>query len=57
LKVADGNERALSCAVYNLCKKFKILNKKELNELLLWNNHKLYNHAGIQVGRVNFKIE
>ena len=52
LKVVDGNERALSSAVYSLCKKFKILNKQELNNFILWNDFNLYNHAKIKVGKI-----
>ena len=52
LKVVDGNERALPSAVYNLCKKFNILNQEELRSFNLWNNFNLYNHAKIKVGNI-----
>ena len=57
LKVVDGNSRALPSAIYNLFKKFKILNKEELNNFALWDNFQLYNHAKTKTGRVNTIIE
>ncbi len=57
LKVKDGNERALPSAVYTLFKKFKIINKEELNNFNLWNNTSLYNHAKIKVGSIKTIIE
>jgi len=57
LKVIDGNERALSSVIYNLCKKFKLLSKEELNNFILWDNFKLYNHAKIEVGKIKTIIE
>ena len=53
LKVVDGNERALSSAIYSLSKKFNLLNKEELKNFKLWNNFKLYNHAKINIGKIN----
>ena len=53
LKVIDGNERALSSAIYSLSKKFNLLNKEELKNFKLWNNFKLYNHAKINIGKIN----
>ena len=57
LKVIDGNERALPSAVYNLCKKFKILNRKELNRFNKWNETNIYNHAKIKVGNIKTIIK
>ena len=57
LKVVDGNERALPSAVYNLCKKFNILNQEELKKFNLWNNFNLYNHAKIKIGSIKTIID
>ncbi len=57
LKVKDGNERALSSAMYILMKKFKILNEKELDQFNYWNTTNIYNHAKIKVGNIRTKIE
>ena len=57
IKVVDGNERALSSVIYNLCKKFKILNIEELKRFTIWNNFKLYNHAKVKVGEIKTVIE
>ena len=57
LKVKDGNERALPSAMYTLMKKFRILNKEELNDFISWNRTGLYNHAKIKVGSITTIIE
>ena len=57
LKVKDGNERALPSAIYTLLKKFRILNKEELNKFLHWNKSILYNHAKIKIGEIKTIIE
>ena len=57
LKVKDGNERALSSAMYTLLKKFKILTGEELDQFNSWNTTKMYNHAKIKVGNIITKIE
>ena len=57
LKVSDGNERALPSVIYNLCKKFKLLNSLELKHFKLWNNFILYNHANFKVGEIKTVIE
>ena len=57
LKVKDGNERALSSAMYTLLKKFKILNVEELGQFNSWNTTNMYNHAKIKVGNIITKIE
>ena len=57
LKVKDGNERALSSAMYTLLKKFKILTRKELNQFNSWNTTNMYNHAKIKIGSISTKIE
>ena len=57
LKVKDGNERALPCAMYTLLKKFGILNRAELDQFNSWNKTNMYNHAKIKVGSIKSKIE
>ena len=57
LKVKDGNERALSSAMYTLLKKFKILTREELGQFNSWNTTNIYNHAKIKVGNIITKIE
>lgn len=57
LKVNDGNERVLPSAVYALCKKFRILNKEELEHFKSWNSFNLYNHAKVKVGEIKTIIE
>ena len=57
LKVKDGNERALSSAMYTLLKKFKILTREELGQFNSWNTTNMYNHAKIKVGNIITKIE
>ena len=57
LKVKDGNERALSSAMYTLLKKFKILTGEELGQFNSWNTTNMYNHAKIKVGNIITKIE
>jgi L-asparaginase II len=57
LKVKDGNERALPSAIYKLMKRFKILNKEELNEFIHYNQSSLYNHAKIKIGNIETIIE
>ncbi len=57
LKVKDGNERALPSAMYTIMKKFKILNKEELNKFISWNRTNLYNHAKIKIGSIETIID
>ena len=57
LKVKDGNERALPSAIYNLCKKFKLLDKSELNTFKIWQKFYLYNHAKVKIGHIKTIIE
>ena len=57
LKVKDGNERALSSAMYTLLKKFKILTREELSQFNSWNTTNMYNHAKTKVGNIITKIE
>jgi len=57
LKVVDGNERVLPSVLYYLSKKFKILNKKELDKFYLWDSFNLYNHAKVKIGNIKTIIE
>ena len=57
LKVNDGNSRVLPSALYTLCKKFKILSKKELEKFNLFNSFNLYNHAKVKIGDIKTIIE
>ena len=57
LKVKDGNGRALSSAMNALLKKFKILDKEELNQFNSWNTSSMYNHEKIKIGSISTKIE
>ena len=57
LKVKDGNERALPSAMFTLMKRFRILNKEELDEFISWSRTNLYNHAKIMIGNIKTIIE
>lgn len=55
-KVVDGNQRALPSAVFELFKKFNILNKDEQEKYLTYYDPNLYNHAKIKVGTTKTEI-
>lgn len=55
-KVADGNERALPSAVFEVFKKLKILNKDQQREYLFNHNANLYNHAKLKVGIIKTQL-
>ena len=57
IKVIDGNERAIPYTVYNIFKKFKIMNNSELKKIEKIYSFKLRNHANITVGSINSKID
>ncbi len=57
IKIVDGNERAVPNLIFNLFKKFKIMDKNELLKLKKYCKFKLINHANIVVGNINTKIE
>jgi hypothetical protein len=38
-------------------KRFRSLNKEELNEFVSWNRAGLYNHAKIKIGSIKTTIE
>ncbi len=56
IKVVDGNERAIPPIVYNLFRKFKMMNAVELNELKKFCKFDLVNHAKIKIGSVETNI-
>ncbi len=56
IKVADGNERALPSIIYNLFKKFKIMNKRELVHLKKFYDFNILNHAKIKVGSIETNL-
>ena len=56
LKVTDGNARALPSAVFELFKKFNILNKDQQKEYLNYYNPNLYNHAKIKIGTTKTEL-
>ncbi len=56
IKVVDGNERAIPSVIYNLFKKFKIMNNSELSSLKNFYKFKLINHAKVVVGSIETKI-
>tara|TARA_Y100001970_G_scaffold283604_1_gene399207 strand:- start:29455 stop:30450 length:996 start_codon:yes stop_codon:yes gene_type:complete len=57
LKVKDGNERVLPSVVYELFKKFNILNNEELKKFKIWNSDTIENHAKIKIGSIKTSIE
>ena len=56
IKVVDGNERAIPSVVFDLFKKFKIFNKKQLAEFKKQYNFQLNNHAKITIGSIKTNI-
>ena len=56
IKVVDGNERAIPSVIYNLFKKYKIMNLYELKKLKKFYNFQLINHAKINIGSIKTKI-
>ncbi len=56
IKVIDGNERAIPPLIYQLFKKFNIMNNKELKEFKNSYNFQIVNHANIIVGSIESKI-
>jgi L-asparaginase II len=56
LKVEDGNERALPSAIFELFKKFNILNKIQQKEYLTYYEPNLYNHAKIKIGSTKTEL-
>ena len=56
IKVVDGNQRALASISYELFKKLKILKKNQISKFYNWNNNKIFNHAGKDIGRILTKI-
>ena len=56
VKVEDGNERALTSTIFEITKKFKLLNRNQLKKFFLFGNFKIENHAKLIVGKVKTKI-
>tara|TARA_Y100000768_G_scaffold276403_1_gene211947 strand:- start:632 stop:1624 length:993 start_codon:yes stop_codon:yes gene_type:complete len=56
IKITDGNERAIPPVIYSLFKKFKIMNKNQLEKFKKFYNSKIINHAKITVGSIKTKI-
>ena len=56
LKVTDGNERALPSAIFEIFKKFNILNKNQQKEYLTFYDPNLFNHAKIKVGSTKTEL-
>ena len=57
IKVSDGNERAIPSVIYNIFKKFKILNKDELMVLKKISSFNIINHANLEIGSIDTKIK
>ena len=56
IKVSDGNERAIPSLIFNIFKKFKVMNNKELYEFKKKYKFNLLNHAKIKIGSVKSTI-
>ena len=56
IKIVDGNERAIPFFIFDLFKKFKIMNKIELQKLNKYYSFHLNNHANISIGSINTKL-
>ena len=56
LKVVDGNERAIPSAMYDIFKKFKIMNSEELRIYNKFYNFDINNHANKNVGFIRTKF-
>ncbi len=56
IKINDGNERAIPYLILDLFKKFKIMDKKNINQLNEYYKYALLNHAKIKVGNIEIKI-
>ncbi len=57
IKVSDGNERAMPSVIYNLFKKFSILNKDELIFLKKASSFNIINHANLKIGLIDTRIK
>ncbi len=57
IKIADGNERAIPISILNIFKKFKVMSKVELKNLEKKEKFELKNHAGRNIGRINFTMK
>ena len=57
IKVKDGNQRALPSVANEIFKKLSLLDKHESQELSIWSNQELMNHAKIKVGEIYSEIK
>ncbi len=53
IKIVDGNERAIPPIIYNLFKKLKIFNEKQLSKFAQVYQFNLQNHAKIKIGSIS----
>tara|TARA_B100000575_G_C22972360_1_gene561280 strand:- start:386 stop:943 length:558 start_codon:yes stop_codon:yes gene_type:complete len=56
IKVTDGNERAIPSVIYNLFKKYNLMNTLELKRFRKFYNFTITNHANIKIGSIETKI-
>ena len=56
IKVIDGNERAIPSIVFNIFKKFKLMNLDELRIFKQFYDFRIVNHANIKVGSIKTKL-
>ncbi len=56
IKVTDGNERAIPSVIYNLFKKYNLMNNLELKRFRKFYNFTITNHANIKIGSIETKI-
>tara|TARA_Y100001970_G_scaffold166351_1_gene203462 strand:- start:28776 stop:29771 length:996 start_codon:yes stop_codon:yes gene_type:complete len=51
IKIEDGNERALKSVMYELSKKFNLLDNIQLKKFLYYGNFDITNHAKLSIGK------
>ena len=56
IKIVDGNERAIPSIIYNLFKKLKIMNLKELRKFNEYYKSEIVNHANKIVGTISSNL-
>ena len=56
IKVVDGNERPIPYIIYNIFKKYKIMNNQELRKLKKFYKFQIVNHAKIVIGSIEAKL-
>ena len=57
IKITDGNERAIPISILNIFKKFKVMNREELNNLEKKEKFDLKNHAGRKIGHISLTMK